>query len=140
VIIFNCFCVLFVVQGTRQSQVEAKLVKDGKALPLKEVEIIVSDDKATFKFKKPVRNLSGAYQLKLSNSQGEDVRNIKINMQGYYFRNHVFSISKTLNDDCSVQMCQLFLLTSMSLMYSKLPAMCTGSHLRMMVVLLLCIM
>jgi hypothetical protein len=70
------------VEGTRISQVEAKLVKDGKALPLKEVEIIVMDEKVTIKFKKPVRNLSGPYKIKLSNSQGEDSRDIKINMQG----------------------------------------------------------
>lgn len=58
------------------------MVKDGKALPLKEVEIVVMDDKITFKFKKPVRNLSGPYKIKLSNSQGEDVKDIHINMQG----------------------------------------------------------
>jgi hypothetical protein len=46
------------------------------------VEVIVADDKATFKFKKPARNLSGVYQLKISNTQGEDTKNININMQG----------------------------------------------------------
>lgn len=70
------------VGGTKQSPVEAKLIKDGKVLPLKEVEVIVADDKATFKFKKPARNLSGIYQLKISNAQGEDTKNININMQG----------------------------------------------------------
>lgn len=70
------------VEGTRISQVEAKLVKDGKALPLKEVEIVVMDDKVTFKFKKPVRNLSGPYKIKLSNALGEDVKDFHINMQG----------------------------------------------------------
>lgn len=58
------------------------MIKDGKVLPLKEVEVIVADDKATFKFKKPARNLSGIYQLKISNAQGEDAKNININMQG----------------------------------------------------------
>jgi hypothetical protein len=70
------------VGGSKQSPVEAKLIKDGKVLPLKEVEVIVADDKATFKFKKPARNLSGVYQLKISNAQGEDTKNININMQG----------------------------------------------------------
>lgn len=58
------------------------MIKDGKVLPLKDVEVIVADDKATFKFKKPARNLSGIYQLKISNAQGEDTKNININMQG----------------------------------------------------------
>nr|CAD7393168.1 unnamed protein product [Timema cristinae] len=80
------FDVPYVVDGTRQSQVEAKLIKDGKALPLKEVEIIMAEDKATYKFKKPVRELSGQYQLKISNAQGEAIQNIKINMQGKYTR------------------------------------------------------
>jgi hypothetical protein len=70
------------VGGSKQSPVEAKLIKDGKVLPLKEVEVIVADDKATFKYKKPARNLSGVYQLKISNAQGEDTKNININMQG----------------------------------------------------------
>ena len=61
---------------------EAKLIKDGKVLPLKEVEVVVQEDKAIFKIKKPARNLSGVYQLKISNAQGEDAKNININMQG----------------------------------------------------------
>ena len=44
--------------------------------------MIVAEDKATFKIKKPARNLSGVYQLKISNAQGEDAKNININMQG----------------------------------------------------------
>ncbi|PSN48991.1 hypothetical protein C0J52_03867 [Blattella germanica] len=75
------FEVPYTVNGTRISQVEAKLIKDGKVLPLKEVEVIVAEDKATFKIKKPARNLSGVYQLKISNAQGEDAKNININMQ-----------------------------------------------------------
>ena len=70
------------MEGTRQTQVEAKLIKDGKALPLKEVEIIVGEEKITYRYKKPARGLSGKYQLKVSNSQGEAVQDIKINMQG----------------------------------------------------------
>ncbi|PNF43664.1 hypothetical protein B7P43_G15461, partial [Cryptotermes secundus] len=75
------FEVPYSVGGSKQSPVEAKLIKDGKVLPLKDVEVIVADDKATFKFKKPARNLSGIYQLKISNAQGEDTKNININMQ-----------------------------------------------------------
>lgn len=69
------------VTGTRQTPVEAKLIKDGKVLPAKDVDVIVSDDKITFKIKKPARDLSGPYQVKLSNGQGEDIKDVKINMQ-----------------------------------------------------------
>jgi len=80
--LLNVFCLTVPVGGTKQSPVEAKLIKDGKVLPLKEVEVIVAEDKATFKYKKPARNLSGVYQLKISNSQGEDTKNVNIIMQG----------------------------------------------------------
>jgi len=80
--LLNVFCLPISVDGTKQSPVEAKLIKDGKVLPLKEVEVIVAEDKATFKYKKPARNLSGVYQLKISNAQGEDTKNVNIIMQG----------------------------------------------------------
>lgn len=57
-------------------------MKDGKPLPLKEVEVVVSEDKITFKIKKPSRDQSGMYQVKIGNSQGEEVHDVNINMQG----------------------------------------------------------
>ncbi|CAD7001755.1 unnamed protein product, partial [Ceratitis capitata] len=57
------------VNGTRQTPVEAKLVKDGKTLPVKDVEVGVTEDKITFKVKKPARDMSGSYEIKLSNGQ-----------------------------------------------------------------------
>ena len=76
------FNVPYSVDGTRQSQVEGKLFKDGKMLQLKEVEVVVLEDRIDFKYKKPARELSGPYQLRVSNAQGEDVRDITINFQG----------------------------------------------------------
>ncbi|XP_067613922.1 twitchin isoform X10 [Eurosta solidaginis] len=69
------------VNGTRQTPIEAKLIKDGKLLPVKEVEVSMTEDKITFKIKKPERNMSGPYEIKLSNCQGEDVKNINIIFQ-----------------------------------------------------------
>lgn len=77
------------VEGTRQSPIEAKLMKDGKALPLKDVEIIVMDEKVVFKVKKPARELSGPYQIRIGNKQGEAVKDLKINMQGKCRRTHL---------------------------------------------------
>lgn len=67
-----------------------KIFKDGKPLSPKDVDIIVSDDKVTFTFKKPTNSQSGKYQIKLSNDQGEDTKEININMQGtraFFFLN-----------------------------------------------------
>lgn len=60
-------------------------MKDGKALPLKDVEIVVLEDKIVFKVKKPARELSGPYQIRIGNGQGEAVKDLKINMQGKYW-------------------------------------------------------
>lgn len=73
---------MFIVSGTRQSQIEAKLIKDGKPLPLKEVEVVVHEEKVIYTVKKPARGLTGKYQIKISNAQGEAIKDITINMQG----------------------------------------------------------
>lgn len=70
------------MEGTRQTPIEAKLIKDGKPLPLKEVEVVIGEEKVTYTIKKPTRSQSGKYQIKIANGQGEDVKNININMQG----------------------------------------------------------
>ena len=72
----------FIVQGIRKSAVEAKLLKDGKSLGVKEVEIIVQEDKVIMKLKKTVRSSSGPYQIKLSNAQGETNKDVIFNIQG----------------------------------------------------------
>lgn len=59
-------------------------MKDGKAWPLKDAEIVVGEDKITYRIKKPARNLSGDYEIKLSNAQGEETKTIPINMQGRF--------------------------------------------------------
>jgi hypothetical protein len=70
------------VEGTRQSPVVGKILKDGKPLTAKDVTVSVADDKVTFTFTKPANSQSGKYQIKLSNEQGEDTKDININMQG----------------------------------------------------------
>lgn len=60
---------------------EGKLIHAGKVLQLKEVEVVVLDDRVDFKYKKPGRELSGNYTIKISNAQGEDTREIFINFQ-----------------------------------------------------------
>lgn len=62
----------------------AKLLKDGKPLSSKDVEIIVQEDKIIFNIKKPTHDLSGKYDIQLKNDQGEDTKSININMQGNY--------------------------------------------------------
>ena len=66
----------------RQSPVQAKLVKDGKALSNKDVEIVVQDDKVVIKLKKPLRENIGKYEIKLTNAQGESTKEVVLNIQG----------------------------------------------------------
>lgn len=72
---------LLPVEGTRQSPVEAKLIRDGKPLPPKECETTVKDDRVVFKIKKATRESSGPYTIKLSNAQGEDSKTVPITAQ-----------------------------------------------------------
>ena len=73
---------LATVEGVRKSPVEAKLAKDGKTFGPKDVEIVVHEDKAVMKMKKVARDMSGNYQFKFSNAQGETIKEIFINIQG----------------------------------------------------------
>ncbi|OTF79970.1 hypothetical protein BLA29_014923, partial [Euroglyphus maynei] len=57
--------------GTKQSDVLAKLTKNGLPVLAKDVEIVVKEDKVVITFKKPSRDDSGKYEFTLSNSQGE---------------------------------------------------------------------
>lgn len=70
------------VEGVRQSPVQAKLVKDGKALGNKDAEIVVQDDKVVIKLKKPLRENSGKYEIKMTNAQGESTKEVFFNIQG----------------------------------------------------------
>lgn len=56
-------------------------MKDGKVLPLKDVEVVVGEDKITYRIKKPTREQSGIYQVKISNGQGEEIKDVNIVMQ-----------------------------------------------------------
>jgi len=71
-------------------------LKDGKPLTAKDVEAIVHDDKVIFNIKKPAHALSGNYQIKLKNDQGEDIKDVHINMQGNVLLtiySHYFSVN-----------------------------------------------
>lgn len=70
------------VNGVKQSPIEGKLLKDGKALGVKEMETIVTEEKVTFKLKKTLRAMSGTYQIKLSNAQGDSIKDVFVNIQG----------------------------------------------------------
>ena len=83
--------------GTRQTPVEGKLFKDGKLLQLKDVEVVVLDDRIDFKYKKPARELSGKYQMKISNGQGEDVKDFTMTFQGMTIDNYSYFPQCSLN-------------------------------------------
>lgn len=94
--------IFFIVEGTRQSPLEAKLIKDGKVLPLKDVDVVIADDKVIFKIKKPTRDQSGPYQIKLSNAQGEDVKDVKITMQDVPSPPQDVDVTEVFQTNCKV--------------------------------------
>ena len=72
----------FIVQGTRTSDVLAKLTKNGLPVSPKDVDIAIKEDKVVITFKKPGREDSGKYDFSLSNSQGETKIPLNINFVG----------------------------------------------------------
>lgn len=93
----------FVVEGTRVSPVEAKIIKDGKILPLKEVDVVIGENKVTYKFKKPSRDQSGKYQIKLSNLQGDDIKDVNIIMQETPGPAEDVDVVEVFQDNCTVK-------------------------------------
>lgn len=93
---------LVLVEGTKQTPIEAKLIKDGKVLPLKDVDVVIGEDKITFKIKKPARELSGSHQIKLSNGQGEDVKDVNIIMQDVPSAPQDVNVTEVFQTSCLV--------------------------------------
>lgn len=60
---------------------DAKLLKDGKPISPKEVEVNVMDKKVVYTIKKPSRDQTGKYTIKMSNKAGSSTKEVKINMQ-----------------------------------------------------------
>lgn len=92
----------FPVTDTRQTPIEAKLWKDGKALPAKEVEAVVEQEKVLFKIKKPSREGSGKYTIKLSNAQGEDSKDVSIIMQSVPSAPQEVAVTEVFQTSCVV--------------------------------------
>ena len=70
----------YVVPGTRTSDVAAKLLKNGQPVNPKDIEVQVKPDKVVIYIKKPVREQTDKYQFKLSNDEGEAVKDMQINI------------------------------------------------------------
>lgn len=81
---------------------EAKIVKDGKALGPKDVDIVIGDNKVSFKFKKPIREQSGPYEIKLSNGQGEDSKTVQVTMQDVPSPPQDVNVSDVFDTNCKV--------------------------------------
>ncbi|XP_061506912.1 twitchin isoform X9 [Anopheles gambiae] len=62
----------FTTGESRQSKVVAKLYKDGKPVPLEDVDIVVENDKLVLKFKKTEFKDSGEYKIELANATGTE--------------------------------------------------------------------
>lgn len=75
------FEVPYTIPGSRISKVEAKLLKDGKPMNVKDVEVNILDKKVVYTIKKPSRDQSGKYVIRMSNKAGESSKEVRINMQ-----------------------------------------------------------
>lgn len=63
---------------------------------------MVEQEKVLFKFKKPTREGSGKYQIKLSNSQGEDSKDVTITMQSAPTVPQDVEVSEVFQTSCVV--------------------------------------
>ena len=69
------------VSGPRLSKVDAKLLKNGKPLQLKEVDVTVRDKEVHYLLKKPSRDQTGKFTVRMQNAAGQSNKDININMQ-----------------------------------------------------------
>lgn len=61
---------------------EAKLYKDGKPLNVpKDVEVSVQEKCVVYTIKKPTRDQTGKFTLKMTNAAGTGTKDVHINMQ-----------------------------------------------------------
>ncbi|MPC14068.1 Twitchin [Portunus trituberculatus] len=94
------FEVPYTIPGARISKVDAKLLKDGKPLSPKEVEVKVMDKKVVYTIKKPSRDQTGKYTIKMSNKAGSSTKDVKINMQDKPSPPTNFEVSEIFSTSC----------------------------------------
>lgn len=77
-------------------------MKDGKPLPVKDVEVQISDNKVVFKIKKPSTDQTGDYQIKIGNGQGDALQNVHINMQDVPSPPQDVNVKDVFEDNCVI--------------------------------------
>lgn len=60
---------------------EAKLLKNGKPIPAKDIEISVQEKIVKFTIKKPAREDAGRFTIKMFNGAGVSSKDVNLNMQ-----------------------------------------------------------
>lgn len=63
---------------------------------------MVEQEKVLFKIKKPTREASGKYTIKLSNAQGEDAKDVTITMQAVPQPPQDVAVSEVFQTSCVV--------------------------------------
>ncbi|GBN75720.1 Twitchin [Araneus ventricosus] len=69
----------FAIPGTKVSDITSKLLRNGKPIMAKDIEVVVKNDKVVITFRKPPREASGDYELCLGNATGEDKMKLNFN-------------------------------------------------------------
>ncbi|KAG0717141.1 Twitchin [Chionoecetes opilio] len=94
------FDVPYSVPGARISKVDAKLLKDGKPMSAKDVEVKILDKKVIYTIKKPSREQTGKYTIKMNNKAGVSTKEVKINMQDKPSPPTNFEVSEIFSTSC----------------------------------------
>lgn len=70
------------VPGTRTSDVVAKLLRNGKPVLSKDVDVAIRQDKIVLTFKRTTRDNADQYQILIGNAEGDAKKDININFIG----------------------------------------------------------
>ncbi|KAG1651275.1 Twitchin [Nymphon striatum] len=73
------FEIPYVVTGFKTSDVKVQLLRNGKPVNSKDVELEMKEKSVRIKFKKPTRETADKYEFKMSNEQGEDKLVLDVN-------------------------------------------------------------
>ncbi|UYV79450.1 unc-22 [Cordylochernes scorpioides] len=93
----------YVVNGTRTTDVTAKLKRNGQPVPMKDCEIKILNDKVIIIMKRPSRELSGKYDFVIGNSQGEAVEPINFNFIDVPQPPQNLEVTDVFKDRCKVK-------------------------------------
>ncbi|XP_059094392.1 twitchin-like [Tigriopus californicus] len=93
----------FQVDGTQQSELEVIVMKDGKELRVgQDINLNLQDGNISLSVNNPKREKSGIYTVILRNGQGEDSRDIEVNIMDKPTPPEQCTVTDVFHDNCVV--------------------------------------